>query len=175
MIMEPSAYRASRPAKRMGAGLLIRDETGRVLLVEPTYEQTWEIPGGAVEADESPRMACVREVSEELGLSVSVGRMLCIEWQGPEPDRTESIMLIYDGGVLPSTAELVLPKDELASFRFVALDELDQLLSQRIARRVRAAAEALAAGICAELEWGVAVGMNWPYIADVQEDSPNQS
>lgn len=174
MTMEPAAYRASRPTKRMGAGVLIRDEIGRVLLVEPTYKQTWEIPGGAVEADESPRTACTREVAEELGLILAVGRLLCIEWQGPEPDRTESIMLIYDGGVLPSTAQLVLPPDELASFRFVELAELDHLMSQRIARRVRAAADALVSGTCAELEFGVAVGANSPHLAGVQADFPHQ-
>lgn len=91
------AHRNSRPGKRMGAGAVIRDTEGRVLLVEPTYK-TWELPGGAVEADESPRQACRREIAEELGRELAIGRLLCIEWQGPEPERTESLMFIYDGG-----------------------------------------------------------------------------
>jgi hypothetical protein len=38
----------------MAAGILFRDDRGRVLLVEPSYKPNWEIPGGVVEADESP-------------------------------------------------------------------------------------------------------------------------
>lgn len=40
--------------KRMAAGVLLRDVQGRVLLVEPPSKPNWKIPGGAVEADESP-------------------------------------------------------------------------------------------------------------------------
>ena len=43
-------HRNSRPGKRMGAGALVRDTHGRVLIVEPTYKDRWEVPGGAVEA-----------------------------------------------------------------------------------------------------------------------------
>jgi hypothetical protein len=56
----PADYTATLPTKRMGAGLLITDDVGRVLLVEPTYKSEWEIPGGAVEANESPYCAARR-------------------------------------------------------------------------------------------------------------------
>ena len=154
---EQTAHVAQLPAKRMGSGALIRDPEGRVLLVEPTYKATWEIPGGAVERDESPRTACRRELREELGLEVVVGRLLVHEWQGPEPDRTESVMHVYDGGVLGSLDGVRLPPDELASCRFVAEPDLDGLLATRLARRVRAALAALEDGVLVELENGARV------------------
>ena len=66
--MSDKAYQRSLPKKRMSAGALFFDEAGRLLVVEPAYKSNWEIPGGAVELNESPRQACVREVKEELGL-----------------------------------------------------------------------------------------------------------
>jgi 8-oxo-dGTP pyrophosphatase MutT (NUDIX family) len=151
------AYRNSRPAKRMGAGLLIRDRSGRVLLVEPAYKPTWEIPGGVVELDESPRMACQREAAEELGLELSIGRLLCLEWQGPEPERTESLMFIYDGGVIDQNV-IALAADELLSFAFVQPRDLEHHLVPRLARRMRAAVEAAEEGWVAEMEQGEVVG-----------------
>ena len=56
-------FQRSLPAKRMGAGLVIRDTSGNVLLVDPTYKPQWEVPGGAVEADESPSDCAARDAS----------------------------------------------------------------------------------------------------------------
>lgn len=139
----------------MGAGALIRDAAGRVLVVEPTYKDRWELPGGSVERDESPRTACERELLEELGLRLDPGRLLCIEWQGTEPDRTESLMFIYDGGILPDDAVIRLPAEELRSYQFLLPDDLDAVMSSRISRRVRAAVLGAEEGRLVELEHGV--------------------
>jgi ADP-ribose pyrophosphatase YjhB (NUDIX family) len=64
----------------MAAGALFRDARGRVLLVDPAYKPTMDLPGGAVEAEESPHAACRREVAEELGLDRAPGRVLAVDW-----------------------------------------------------------------------------------------------
>ena len=150
------AYRNTRPGKRMGAGALIRDTQGRVLVVEPTYKDEWEVPGGAVEADESPREACRRELAEELGLDLPVGRMLVVEWQGPEPDRSESLMFLYDGGVL-NTQVIAPASDELKSYAFVDATDLDRYLVERLSRCMKAALTALDEERLVEMEHGVIV------------------
>ena len=147
------AHRNSRPAKRMGAGAVLRDELDRVLLVQPSYKPGWEVPGGAVEFDESPRLACSRELAEELGHTRPVGRMLCMEWQGPEPGRTESLMLLYDGGVVDE-ADIRLGMAEIRSHKFVAEADLNEFLAERLARRMRAALTALDEGRFVEIERG---------------------
>ena len=142
-----SDFTATLPRKRMGAGVLLSDHRGRVLLVEPTYKDTWEIPGGSVEADESPYAAAVRELHEELGLTIPIGRLLVTDWVPPQPDRTEGLMMLYDGGVLSpaQTARIQLPPDELKSWAWCteseAAERLTGLLSRRIAAAVRARAE----------------------------------
>jgi ADP-ribose pyrophosphatase YjhB (NUDIX family) len=58
------------------SGVIVRD--GKVLLVkrgkEP-YKGCWSLPGGGVEPGESLRDAVKREVREETGLEVEVGRV----------------------------------------------------------------------------------------------------
>jgi ADP-ribose pyrophosphatase YjhB (NUDIX family) len=71
--MKPDkSFYQSLPAKRMAAGCLFFNSEKQVMLVKPTYKPTWEIPGGITELNESPKLCCQREVSEELGLNPSV-------------------------------------------------------------------------------------------------------
>jgi ADP-ribose pyrophosphatase YjhB (NUDIX family) len=99
-VLPPGQYVASLARKRMAAGALFRDGQGRVLLVDPVYKPVWDLPGGAVEAEESPHAACRREVGEELGLDRPPGRVLAVDWVPSRPDRPEGVVVIYDGGVL---------------------------------------------------------------------------
>ncbi|NLE43233.1 MAG: NUDIX domain-containing protein [Chloroflexi bacterium] len=56
---------------------VIFDPTGeRMLLTRRTDNNRWCLPGGRVEAGESVAEACAREVLEETGLTVSVGRLI---------------------------------------------------------------------------------------------------
>jgi 8-oxo-dGTP pyrophosphatase MutT (NUDIX family) len=50
------------PAARRRGRALFFDDDGQLLIVEPIYKSTWEIPGGAVEHGETPYAACVREL-----------------------------------------------------------------------------------------------------------------
>jgi 8-oxo-dGTP diphosphatase len=65
------------PAVVVGAAVL---GAGRLLAarrVRPAPARgRWELPGGKVEAGESPAAAVVREIREELGCEVEVTRML---------------------------------------------------------------------------------------------------
>jgi ADP-ribose pyrophosphatase YjhB (NUDIX family) len=143
----------------MASAVLIRDRDGRILLVEPAYKDYWELPGGAVEADESPYDAAVREVKEELGLSVTPGRLLVVDWVPSRANRTEGVMFVYDGGVLDSTqtVDIYLPKEELRSWAWSTQAQAQQRLSPLLARRAAAGLEALTAGVTIYLENGICV------------------
>jgi 8-oxo-dGTP pyrophosphatase MutT (NUDIX family) len=156
MTVPPDDYTATLPRKRMGAGVLFTDRTGRMLLVEPSYQDGWEIPGGCVEAEESPYDAAARELTEELGLVVSPGRLLVVDWVPPQPGRTEGVMFVFDGGVLSEarSGEIQLPPDELRSWAWCTREEADARLPEPLARRVAAAVAARADGATAYLQNG---------------------
>jgi 8-oxo-dGTP pyrophosphatase MutT (NUDIX family) len=152
----PGDYTATLPRKRMGSAVLLRDAGGRILLVEPAYKDYWELPGGAVEADESPYDAAVRELKEELGLSVTPGRLLVVDWVPPRLGRTEGIMFVYDGGVLDpvEAPEIHIPADELRSWAWSTPDEAQRRLSALLAQRAAAALQAASGGGTVYLENG---------------------
>jgi 8-oxo-dGTP diphosphatase len=155
-VLPPDQYVASLARKRMAAGALFRDATGRVLLVDPTYKVTWDLPGGAVEAEESPHAACRREVGEELGLDRPPGRVLAVDWVPSRPERPEGLIVVYDGGVLSAEeiSAIAVPGDELAGFAFVPKDEVPALVTPLLARRIAACLAAADAGTVAALENG---------------------
>jgi 8-oxo-dGTP diphosphatase len=159
MTMTPDDYFATLPRKRTGAAVLFRDADDRILLVEPTYKDYWELPGGAVDPDESPRSAAAREIDEELGLRVAPGRLLVLDWVSARTGRPDGLMLVFDGGVLdPGTAEQIrLPADELRSWAWCDIGQARQRLSPVLARRADAARQAIAASATVYLEDGRSV------------------
>ena len=94
-MLPPDQYVAPLARKRMAATAFFRDAHGRVLLVNPVYKQTWDLPGGAAEAEESPHAACRREVAEELGLDRALGRVLAVDWVPSRPERPEDLYQCY--------------------------------------------------------------------------------
>ncbi|NKB65796.1 MAG: NUDIX domain-containing protein [Candidatus Latescibacteria bacterium] len=138
------SFYASLPAKRMSANALFFDQAGHLLLVKPTYRDHWHLPGGIVEKDESPQAACRREVCEELGLDLPIGRLLVVDYTAGQGDWTEKLEFVFYGGRLNQTQidGIKLPAEELAEYRFVAGAQSIGMLSPMTGR---IAAQALGA------------------------------
>ena len=146
-------YQLSLPKKRVSAGCLFFDKSQRLLIVKPTYKEGWEIPGGAVNDNESPLAACIREVAEELGLERRPLRLLSVDFTGETKQRTESLSFIFDGGVLSDEeiAAILLPEKELSEYRCLTPTDALTLLNRRLRRRVRRGRAAREAGTTLDL------------------------
>lgn len=127
------------PRVPASAGGLITDGDGRLLILEPTYKRGWTIPGGQIEADgESPWEGCRREVREETGLEVTVGRLVCVDFLRPKASgKPGGLRFLFDCGTLdPAAVTITLQEDEIAAYRWAGVEEADRLLSGPLARRV---------------------------------------
>jgi 8-oxo-dGTP pyrophosphatase MutT (NUDIX family) len=127
------------------AGAMIFDGAGRMLVLKPNYKKGWTIPGGQIDATgESPWEACRRETYEECGLEIARGRLICVDFLHPRPDRPGGMRFLFDCGTLPGAqlGAIKLQAAEIDEHRFVVLADAAELLSGPLRRRVTAAAGA---------------------------------
>ncbi|MFK0249620.1 NUDIX domain-containing protein [Amycolatopsis azurea] len=137
-------YVRSLNRKRMSAGVLYRDTSGRVLIVEPSYKDHWDIPGGACDEGEPPWRTAAREVGEELGTDRKPGDLIVIDYIPADERMPEGMAFIFDGGEITDddVAKLDIADPEIVSVHLVQLDEVAPKLKPILARRVAAALDA---------------------------------
>lgn len=152
-------YAASLNRKRTAAGVLFRDDVGRVLLVETTYKRSWEIPGGSVDAEEAPWRTAVREVAEEVRIDRPLGPLLLIDHVPTDDPMPEGLAFIFDGGMVTEDEvnAIELTDPEIRSVGLYSLDDARDLVKPILARRIEVALEAVAAGALILCESGYRV------------------
>ena len=110
---------------------LIFDHEGRLLLVRHAHESDWGTVGGAIEPDESPENAVVREVWEETGLYVEPTHLRAVlggpqfRFKYPNGDQVGYVATVFDcrpvGGMLRPDG------DEVIAARFFEQSVLENL------------------------------------------------
>ena len=118
---------AEARARKLVVAALVRDGA-RVLVSRRRADQPmplyWEFPGGKVEPGEDPVAALAREVREELGCAVHVGRIQEVVFHAYEA--FDLVMLVYACDVIegaPSAVEVA----EVAWVEAARLPELELL------------------------------------------------
>ena len=107
-------------------GAVATDEHGRLLMIKRGHEPgagLWSIPGGRIEPGETDAQALVREMLEETGLTVEVGRLL---GRVRRPFLDGSVIDIGDYAVTV-TGGTLRPGDDAADARWVAAAELNSM------------------------------------------------
>ncbi len=117
-------WRVLRPAHR---GSLIGIHVGsELLLVRQSYRREYSLPGGGLEAGETPSLAACRELDEELGLHVAPGTLEPVHvetglWDGRRD--TVAFFALH----LDTKPALRLDQREIVETRFVTPPEASML------------------------------------------------
>lgn len=112
-------------------GVIVNE--GRVLIVQREKEDkigggTWECVGGKIEFGEDLESALLREIKEEVGLSVTVEKLLYATTFKTDPTR-QVVILTYLCSIDSSNA--ILSKEH-SSFKWATKEQLRLLLSPEI-------------------------------------------
>jgi 8-oxo-dGTP pyrophosphatase MutT (NUDIX family) len=139
---------ATQARKRVAVKVLLQDTSGNVLLVNPTYKEFWDLPGGMAEANEPPTTTARRELSEELDLTIVIGALLTVAWVSPHDPWDDQLILVFAGGRLTSNQveSLHLPDPEIDDFTFTNLATAKTMLRADIHDLLTRAHQALADG-----------------------------
>ncbi|MGA2665569.1 MAG: NUDIX domain-containing protein [Nitrososphaerales archaeon] len=108
--------------------VILRDDRGRVLLARSADSGLWLPPGGAVEPDESPREAAIRETREETGVVVEPIRVVGA-YGGPEHrvvypngDVVSYVMTLFEARLVSGVP--VPDDEETLEVRYFSREEL---------------------------------------------------
>jgi 8-oxo-dGTP diphosphatase len=108
----------------IGVFAVILDKERRVLFCHRRDQDLWNLPGGRVRASEAPWEGVVREVKEEIGLTVKPKRIIDIS---SKPVHRE-IVLTFLCSVVRGKPTL---SDEADAIVFFSLSELPEKISPR--------------------------------------------
>ena len=89
-----------------------KNKEGKILIVKRNLKpgiNKWALPGGFVESDESPEIACLRELEEETGLKGKIKRLIGVYMQNTKEYGSLLVMgyeVIVFGGSLSLNNEV---------------------------------------------------------------------
>jgi 8-oxo-dGTP diphosphatase len=134
------ASHASALQPRVGAGVLLLDQRGRVFLTlrkAPPEAGYWSILGGKVDFLETVQDCAIREAYEESGVRIAIERLLCITDHLLPAENQHWVSPSYLARIVEGEAYNREPhKSE--EVRWFALDELPENLTMTAKNAIRA-------------------------------------
>jgi len=125
-------------AIRLGCSAVIFDTTkNKILLTCRADNGLWCLPGGGIDPGESVMEACAREVLEETGLRVRVGKLIGV-YSNPhqlieytDGNRFQLVVLIFEAE--PISGELGISDEttEVGYFSFTEIEDMDLMEHHR--------------------------------------------
>ncbi|MFD7584169.1 NUDIX domain-containing protein [Kitasatospora sp. NPDC059811] len=129
------------PGHPVTSYVLCTDPASRLLIVQATGLGSWHLPGGVVEAGESPLDAALRETREELGIVLDIRSddLFGVEWaQARRAGARDRLVFLWAGPMLSAadTDRISLQARELSAWRWATREEAKHLLHPAVAARI---------------------------------------
>lgn len=105
--------------------VIVQDE--KVLLTRDIGDpDIWEIPGGRLYEGETIEEGLKREIREELGVEIRIGRLAYTEQFRQQRDGSLHLLLAYEAFLEDPTRPLTLAPDEVAEIRWIDKTQIDE-------------------------------------------------
>ena len=149
------SFYTTLPSKRMGSGVLLISSEDKIIVVKPSYKSSWEIPGGIVEKGESPLVGAIREVREELGLTISRDqlKLASVDYIAAGGDKSEALMFLFAMNISKlNLSKISVNEQELTDYSLILPTECQFYLGAMLGHRVQRALSAFHNGGVAYFE-----------------------
>lgn len=117
----------SLPGNPAGAAMVLENSRGELLVVKASYKRYWSLPGGVVDPGESPKQAALREVRQEVGLSIDADAAEFVGAVYRSSDIRDTYQFIFGARIEQDLVEsIVLQASEIEEYRFVTKEQVGQ-------------------------------------------------
>jgi ADP-ribose pyrophosphatase YjhB (NUDIX family) len=128
------------PTKRVAVSVLLFNTDNKILVLKPGYKDDWTLPGGVVEANESPLEAAKREAKEEISVKIKIDKCLSIDYSQKvyENYHDESLQIMFLGNIMSESdvKTLKIDNSEIVDFKFVKIKEAIEMLNKHLSDRL---------------------------------------
>lgn len=112
-------------ARPSSALIILEDASEMALIVKANYKAHWTFPGGMIDAGETPKQAAIREVEEEVGLTIPAD-MVRFGWTVARHSSVmDTYQFVFKSTLQPGmTDQVVLQESEIEDWRLVSKEEV---------------------------------------------------
>lgn len=107
--------------------LITNDSKSKVLMVYNIDHDSWSLPGGTVEPNETLEQAVIREAKEETGLDIKIFGLVALNECKFEKINEHAIFFTFRAEIIGGHEEIVRP-DEISNISWIDIKKAEELM-----------------------------------------------
>lgn len=112
-------------ARPSSAVIILEDDQQKALIVKANYKAHWTFPGGMIDAGETPKQAAVREIYEEVGLTIDADSVQFGWMAARHSEIADTYQFIFKAQLRPEqTRDIILQTSEIDDWCLVSKEDV---------------------------------------------------